>query len=128
MSKELEALIRIEDLLSSLYETDVINDDHLHDTNIIGEALKRLEELEKAFVALSKDDEKAKKLLSIEIEKNRAFETLEALDIIVKKLKIKVEERIYLNDKEPHYFLKYDWCYSKEISKEKYLKLKEIGL
>ena len=76
MSKELEALIRIEDLLNRLYETDVINDDHTHDTNIIGKALKRLEELEKAFVTLSKDDEKAKKLLSLEIEKNRAFEII----------------------------------------------------
>lgn len=74
MSKELEALIRIEDFLNMLYETDVIDDDHTHDTNIIGEALKRLEELEKAFVALSKEDEKTKKLLSKEIEKNRVLE------------------------------------------------------
>ena len=43
---------------------------------IIEKELKRLEELEKAFVALSKDDEKAKKLLSKEIEKNRAFEII----------------------------------------------------
>ena len=76
MNKELEALIRIEDLLNRLYETDVINDDHTHDTNIIGKALKRHEELKKAFVSLSKDDEKAKKLLSLEIEKNRAFEII----------------------------------------------------
>ena len=76
MSKELKALIRIEDLLNMLYETDAINDDHTHDINIIGKKLKRLEELEKAFDALSKDDEKAKKLLSLEIEKNRAFEII----------------------------------------------------
>lgn len=61
----------------------------------IEEELKRLDELdngayvsihinrynelcdkEDAFDALSKDDEKAKKLLSKEIEKNRAFETI----------------------------------------------------
>jgi len=81
MSKELKALIRIEDLLNRLYETDVINDDHTHETNIIGKALKRLEELEKAFDALSKDDEKAKKQLSKEIEKNRALEIMIEKDI-----------------------------------------------
>jgi len=81
MSKELKALIRIEDLLNRLYETDVINDDHTHETNIIGKALKRLEELEKAFDALSKDDEKAKKELSKEIEKNRALEIMIEKDI-----------------------------------------------
>lgn len=43
---------------------------------IIRQELKRLEELEKAFKALSKDDEKAKKLLSLEIEKNRALDTI----------------------------------------------------
>ena len=48
---------------------------------IIEKDLKRLEELEKAFAALSKDDEKAKKLLSKEIEKNRALE-------IIKKRKV----------------------------------------
>lgn len=79
MNKGLKALIRIEDLLNRLYETDVINDDHTHDTNIIGKALKRLEELEKAFDALSKDDEKTKKLLSKEIEKNRAFEIIKEM-------------------------------------------------
>lgn len=46
----------------------------------VAKKLKRLEELEKAFDALSKDDEKAKKELSKEIEKNRA------LEIIKKKL------------------------------------------
>lgn len=33
-------------------------------------------ELEKAFVALSKEDEKTKKLLSLEIEKNRALDII----------------------------------------------------
>ncbi len=77
MNKELEALIRIEDLLSRLDETDVINDDHLHDTNIIYEALKRLEELEKAFDTLSKENEKVMKELSKEIEKNRQLQIIE---------------------------------------------------
>ena len=44
--------------------------------DIIEKELIDKEELEKAFVALSKDDEKAKKLLSKEIEKNRAFEII----------------------------------------------------
>lgn len=44
MNKGLKALIRIEDLLNRLYETDVINDDHTHDTNIIGKALKEYEQ------------------------------------------------------------------------------------
>ena len=44
--------------------------------NAFPKELKRLEELEKAFDALSKDDEKAKKELSKEIEKNRALEII----------------------------------------------------
>ena len=42
----------------------------------IKKQLKRLEELEKAFHTLSKEDEKTKKLLSLEIEKNRALEII----------------------------------------------------
>ena len=48
----------------------------LQDYKVIEKELTRLEELEKAFVALSKDDEKAKKLLSKEIEKNRTLEII----------------------------------------------------
>lgn len=44
MSKGLEALIRIEDLLNRLYETDVIDDDFTHDANIIEQELKEAEE------------------------------------------------------------------------------------
>ena len=72
MSKELEALKLIkwkledEGILGKEYEL----------CDIIEKALKRLEELENAFDSLSKDDEKAKKLLSKEIEKNRAFEII----------------------------------------------------
>ena len=78
MSKELEALKLIkwkledEGILGKEYEL----------CDIIEKALKEKEELKKAFVALSKDDEKAKKLLSKEIEKNRA------LDIIKKKVMV----------------------------------------
>lgn len=43
---------------------------------IIEKDLKRLEELEKAFVALSKNDEKVTKELSKEIEKNRVLEII----------------------------------------------------
>ena len=43
---------------------------------IIEKSFKELEELKKAFVSLSKEDEKTKKLLSLEIEKNRALEII----------------------------------------------------
>lgn len=48
--------------------------------------LKRLEELEKAFVALSKDDEKAKKLLSLEIEKNEVLQIIYDVPSIIEQL------------------------------------------
>lgn len=61
--------------------------------NVIGlkeieNELKRLEELEKAFDTLSKEDEKAKKLLSKEIEKNRAFEIIKNKNVNVDYLKV----------------------------------------
>lgn len=72
-----KALIRLEDTLDSLEQVDVINNlTYTHDINIIYEELTRLEELEKAFVALSKEDEKTKKLLSLEIEKNRELQII----------------------------------------------------
>ena len=43
---------------------------------IIEKELKRLEELEKAFETLSKEEEKVMKELSKEIEKNRALEII----------------------------------------------------
>lgn len=49
----------------------------------IKKQLKRLEELEKAFHTLSKEDEKTKKLLSLEIEKNRALEIIKEYPFIV---------------------------------------------
>ena len=48
--------------------------------------LKRLEDLEKAFVALSKEDEKTKKLLSLEIEKNRVVDIIKAKLVDFNKL------------------------------------------
>ena len=75
MNKGLEALNKIKEFIYyecvSGYEDVMLS---------IEKELKRLEELEKAFVALSKDDEEAKKLLSKEIEKNK--ELNEVLDFI----------------------------------------------
>ena len=59
----------------------------------IEQDLDRLEKLEKAFDTLSKDDEKAKKLLSLEIEKNRK------LQIIEEKFDIEVFETKSLDGK-----------------------------
>ena len=53
---------------------------------LIEKELKRLEELEKAFDALSKDDEKAKKLLSKEIEKNEVLEIIYDAPSIIEQL------------------------------------------
>ena len=71
MNKGLEALERYRFLPTRI------------DYDTIEKELKRLEDLEyayssleKAFDALSKEDEKTKKLLSKEIEKNRAFEII----------------------------------------------------
>ena len=80
MSKGLEALKRIRNSAHRLYFEDTdslfLGEYLKKDLDIIEKELKRLEELEKAFDALSKDDEKAKKLLSLEIEKNRALEII----------------------------------------------------
>ena len=48
--------------------------------------LKRLEELEKAFDALSKEDEKTKKLLSKEIEKNWVLQIIFEAPSIIEQL------------------------------------------
>lgn len=74
MSKELTPLEAWERANNNTYEHGYeISGDLCY---IIETALKRLEELEKAFAALSKEDEKTKKLLSLEIEKNRALEII----------------------------------------------------
>lgn len=128
MSKGLEALIRIEDLLNRLYETDVINDDHTHDTNVIEKELKRLEELEKAFDSLSKENEKVFKELSKEIEKNRK------LQIIEKKFDVEVFEMKDLDDKTEYIIdirpkqNKYSNMSGNSLTKEEYNLLKEVLL
>ena len=53
-----------------------VKDEYSEDFDLIEKELKRLEKLEKEFVALSKEDEKTKELLSLEIEKNRALEII----------------------------------------------------
>lgn len=78
----------------------------------IEKELKRLEELEKAFVALSKDDEKAKKELSKEIEKNRALEVL--FKYITIGCPFGNVHYIYLND-ESEMIMPKDWEIIKEV-------------
>lgn len=120
MSKELKALIKIEDLLNRLYETDVIDDDHTHDTNIIGEALKRLEEYDKTeYSALI---ERHKELLK---EKKASEKKLKALEIIKDKavsMAILIQST---NVKE------YNYCKNLlafDLTKEEYDLLKEVLL
>ena len=60
--------------------------DGLRIVKVLEKKLTRLEELEKAFKALSKDDEKAKKLLSLEIEKNRVVDIIKAKLVDFNKL------------------------------------------
>ena len=69
MSKGLEAL---QDIKSKPFSWEKLK----NSLDTIEKELKRLEELEKAFDTLSKEDEKTKKLLSLEIEKNRALEII----------------------------------------------------
>lgn len=84
MSKGLETYKYLINLIFEAEEPITLNRAFHNEMEIIGEELKRLEELEKAFVVLSKDDEKAKKLLSKEIEKNRAFEIIKQKQVNVK--------------------------------------------
>lgn len=113
MSKGLEALERI------INHLEYIEEDYKKyagiDLDTIEKELKRLEELEKAFVALSKDDEKAKKLLSKEIEKNRALE-------IIKRGKILY---VYTDSEDKHYLE--SMYYAKiELKNEDYYLLKKV--
>ena len=78
----------------------------------VAKKLKRLEELEKAFDSLSKDDEKAKELLSLEIEKNRALEIIKKYIRVDKPFNMACY--IYLNDE------------SEMIAEEEYNLLKEV--
>ena len=127
MSKELKALIRIEDLLNMLYETDVIDDDHTHDINIIGKKLKRLEELEKAFKALSKDDEKTKELLSLEIEKNRTLEIIKEKAVNIYYVEI-TNNYINYNRCIDEFFGKYEHRDMFYLTQEEYDSVKKYSL
>ena len=95
-----------------------------NDIDIIETALKRLEELEKAFDSLIKDDEKAKKLLSLEIEKNRAFEIIEEKRVRMSCLMRALEEKwSYEKLVENHKM----YCISLNmLTKEEYELLKEV--
>ena len=102
MVKGLEALKALERMTSdhdTYEEYDTLK--WYEDYKLVKKALERLEELEKAFDALSKDDEKAKKLLSKEIEKNQVLEIIfEAPSIIEQLFKLgqlgkKAEDRYY---------------------------------
>lgn len=76
MTKELEAWETIKS--NYLLNNALVN----NEVEIVETALKRLEELEKAFDSLSKEDEKTKKLLSKEIEKNRALEIIKEKELL----------------------------------------------
>lgn len=77
--------------------------------NAFPEELKRLEELEKAFVTLSKDYEKTMKLLSKEIEKNRVLKIIKKyFDIEYFQDFITINGRIP-NFKEEEYNLIKEW-------------------
>jgi len=62
---------------------DIASKERIYLCECIEKELKGKEELEKAFDTLSKEDEKAKKLLSKEIEKNRAFEIIKQKQVSV---------------------------------------------
>ena len=88
--------------------------------------LDRLEELEKAFDTLSKDDEKAKKLLSLEIEKNRKLQIIEEkFDIEVFETKSLDGKVKYIIDIRPK-TNKYSNISENSLTKEEYDLLKEL--
>lgn len=85
----------------------------------IEKELKRLEELEKAFDSLSKENEKIMKELSKEIEKNRAFE-------IVKKYHI-TQAFFIFNTTYKSYEVNMSFYEDEEImSEEEYNLVKEV--
>lgn len=91
----------------------------------IEQDLDRLEKLEKAFDTLSKDDEKAKKLLSLEIEKNRKLQIIEEkFDIEVFKTKSLDGKVKYIIDiiSKPN---KYSNISENSLTKEEYDLFKE---
>lgn len=95
----------------------------------IEKELKEKEELReaydslvRAFTSLSKDDEKAKKLLSLEIEKNRALATIvQIFDIRVEKNKlgqcfVSSTNNLFAVSQETHDLLK-RCCYERSRKK-----------
>ena len=88
--------------------------------------LDRLEELEKAFDTLPKDDEKAKKLLSLEIEKNRKLQIIkEKFDIEIFEMKGLDEKVEYIIDIRPKPN-KHSNMSGNSLTKEEYDLLKEL--
>lgn len=94
MSKGLEALKRIKNYKELTYIANITgfervnrklayNDELKVSFSTIEKELKEKEELEKAFDSLSKENEKAMKELSKEIEKNRALEILRECNLTI---------------------------------------------
>lgn len=91
----------------------------------IEQDLDRLEKLEKAFDTPSKDDEKTKKLLSLEIEKNRKLQIIkEKFDIEVFKTKSLDGKVNYIIDIRPKPNKYYNMS-ENSLTKEEYDLLKE---
>ena len=112
MSKELEALNNLVERLAIKKYDDKGNLICWESTidkeyNIIETALKRLEELEKAFKLLSKEDEKTKKFLTKEIEKNRALEIIKKHKLLNYVLKNeKCANMYHLSQEDKDFLLK----------------------
>ena len=103
--------------LCEVYDTEV---------NTIKKDLDLLDKLEKAFDTLSKDDEKAKKLLSLEIEKNRKLQIIEEkFDIEVFETKSLDGKVKYIIDIRPK-TNKYSNMSENSLTKEEYDLLKEL--
>ena len=95
------------------------------EVNAIKKDLDKLEKLEKAFDTLSKDDEKAKKLLSVEIEKNRKLQIIEEkFDIEVFETKSLDGKVKYIIDIRPKPN-KYSNMSENSLTKEEYDLLKD---
>lgn len=88
MNKALEAL---EDLISFIDDGEVANTPELCEyvakrKDAIERGFKRLEKIERAFNRLSKEDEQTKKLLSLEIEKNKKLQIIEKIFDLLKEV------------------------------------------
>lgn len=102
MTKELEALKRFREYTIGTLAKLICRPYLYYLYDIIEKGLKRLEKLEKDFDRLSKEDEKAKKLLSLEIEKNRKLQIIEEkFDIDVFEMGDLDEKAEYIIDIRP---------------------------